>query len=54
MTEKPVTREELIAFLDENRPSTREEVHEAILAAWDVATSGGVSEEAFRRFREVT
>lgn len=34
---KPVTREELLAFLDEADCLTREEVHEAIVAAWEIA-----------------
>lgn len=35
---KPVTRDELVTFLDESEDTlTREEVREAILAAWDIA-----------------
>jgi len=53
---RPVTREEIVTFLDDNCSMTREEVHEAILAAWDLASSEETVGEksAVIRFRAVT
>lgn len=60
---KPVTRDELVAFLDESEDTlTREEVREAILAAWDFAmfqvpgadVGEHAEDAAWERFRAVT